>query len=119
MESDARPKLTAAQVNWILNVRRERIAQFGPGLFSDPAWDILLELLAAELGDRRLALGDLTHIAPASTVARWVGALEERGLLICDINPFQPDQMWLALSKDCSRRLTSFLSGASAPAEWA
>lgn len=117
MESDAQAKLTQGQVEWILHVRRERAAEFGEGLFSEPAWDILLELLAAELGHRKVALADLAHIAPASTVARWVAALEERGLLKCDVDPFQPDQMWVELSRGCLARLLKFLSGVSRLAE--
>ena len=111
MGSDTQPKVTEEQIRSILRVRRERSAIFGEGLFSEPAWDILLELFAAHLGNRTIGLGDLTRIAPESTLARWVSALEERGLVICD-GPLQPHQMRVSLSADCAAKLGRFLSGA-------
>ena len=111
MASDGQPQVTEAQIQSILRVRRERSAIFGEGLFSEPAWDILLELFAAQLGNRTLGLADLTRIAPQSTLARWVSALEERGLVVCD-GPLQPHRMRIALSRDCAAKLARFLSGA-------
>lgn len=67
----------------ILMARRGREEIFGRNLFSDPAWDILLELYAAHLGERRMSVADLTRTidSPASTVARWVHALAEHDLV--------------------------------------
>jgi hypothetical protein len=104
-------QVTEGHIKWILSVRRERHRVFGDSLFSDPAWDILLELLAAKLGGRRVALVDLGHIAPLSTLARWVAALEERGFVVFQ-GPFGLDQISLALSPDAAKRMISFLNGA-------
>jgi hypothetical protein len=104
-------EVTEGQIKWILTVRRERRRVFGDSLFSDPAWDILLELLAAKLARRTVALADLDHIAPSSISARWVAALEERGLVVCDASS-GPDRMLLALSPDAAARMITFLGGA-------
>lgn len=45
----------------ILSGRRGREAAIGRELFSDPAWDILLELYAARLGQRRMFLRELAR----------------------------------------------------------
>lgn len=111
MESGADGGLSEAQVRWILKVRRDRARVFGASLFSDPAWDILLELLAARLGGRDIELADLAYIAPSSTLARWVAALEERGLVRCK-GPMRPDRMQVALTGESAALMTSFLSGA-------
>ena len=111
MGSHARPHLMQAQLQSIMEMRRRRSAVFGEGLFSDPAWDILLELFAAELDGRRLGLSDLAHIAPRSTLARWLTALEERGLVLCG-GPLRPDEMRIALSRACSATMARILSGA-------
>lgn len=100
------------QIQSILEVRRRRGEMFGEGLFSDPAWDILLELLAAELGKRRIGLADLAHVAPKSTLARWVAKLEEMRLVVCDVDPLRPDQFWVALSRDCASKMSAYLSAA-------
>ena len=64
--------------------RRGREAVFGRDLFADPAWDILLELYAARLGDRRLTRCDLATLVDLqlSSLERWLRALAERGLVI-------------------------------------
>ena len=72
------------QVNALIRQRGRRAGIFGDGLFADPGWDILLALFAAHLGQRREYLGSLANVAssPATTVLRWVSALEARDLLI-------------------------------------
>jgi DNA-binding MarR family transcriptional regulator len=87
----AAPAATAAQsdairinqVRSVIQARAERGAHFSAVLFSDPAWDILLELYLAELEQRRLAittLGDRAGV-PATTALRWIETLLHRGLL--------------------------------------
>jgi len=67
----------------ILMFRRGREEVFGKCLFSDPAWDILLELYAAHLGRRTLSTVDLAAEIglPESTVTRWVDVLAENGIV--------------------------------------
>ena len=112
MVKDQTVELTEDKVKSILEIRRGRARLFGEGLFSDPAWDILLELLAAKLGRRRVALADLDAIAPQSVLARWVAELEERQLVSCELDPFRPDQFWIRLSESCASQLTQFLMSA-------
>jgi DNA-binding MarR family transcriptional regulator len=67
----------------LLLARRARDGLLGKDLFSDPAWDMLLELYAAKLAGRTMTLDQLalaTETAP-STAARWLSALDERGLI--------------------------------------
>ncbi|HET6536469.1 MAG TPA: hypothetical protein VFG41_09835 [Sphingomicrobium sp.] len=51
--------ITEDHIRSILTARRARRAVFGADLFSDPAWDILLELYAAQLEGRSILLADL------------------------------------------------------------
>ena len=104
--------MTEDQIESILQVRRKRAELFGAGLFSDPAWDILLELFAAELGKRKIGLADLAPIAPRSTLARWLAKLEEMSLVVCDVDPLQPEHFWVALSRDCLAKISAFRSAA-------
>src|SRR4051812_23053389 len=50
---------TAERVRTILRARRLRDRFFEAQLFADPAWDILLELYAAELGRYRTSVSSL------------------------------------------------------------
>ena len=83
----------------ILAARRGREAALGRELFSDPAWDILLELYAARVGGRRMSLSDLARAIdiPQSTVARWITALAERGLVVSSRDRDET-RLWIDLS---------------------
>lgn len=104
--------VTYDQVELMVKARRERSHVFGEGLFSDPAWDILLKLFADELANRKSSLADLSGIAPESTLARWVVALQDRGLVECEADPLQSGQFWVQLSRDCSAKMRRFVSDA-------
>lgn len=84
----------------ILTVRRARDQVFGRPLFADPAWDILLELYAAHLGARRIAVADLIRSidVPASTATRWIRALEEHGFIGRDDQAGQFNSQWVRLT---------------------
>lgn len=105
-------RVTHDQLKSVLKARRERSEIFGEGLFSDPAWDILLELFAAELANRKSSLADLSAIAPQSTLARWLVALQDRGLVECEADALQSGQFWVELSRDCSAKMRRFVSDA-------
>lgn len=78
--------LTEDHVHSVLLVRRARDDVFGENLFSDPAWDILLELFGAKLAGRRVTTSELAQAieVPLSTTLRWIAALHERGLIESD-----------------------------------
>ena len=83
------PALLQEEVSpeWIramLQDRRRREALFGPGIFADPAWDILLELYAIKLTGGRASINELCRAAgvPPTTALRWIGQLESAGLLV-------------------------------------
>jgi DNA-binding MarR family transcriptional regulator len=84
----------------ILAVRRGREAALGRELFSDPAWDILLELYAANLGQRRMALPDLARSidVPESTTSRWITALANRRLVVSSNDANDPSRLWIELT---------------------
>jgi DNA-binding MarR family transcriptional regulator len=84
----------------ILAARRGREAALGRELFSDPAWDVLLELYAAKLGGRRMTTVDLARAIdmPESTTARWITALAERGLVVSSGDPEEQGSLSIRLT---------------------
>lgn len=64
-----------------LAARRLRDQRLGPGLFGDPAWDILLEAFASHLNKMPMSIADLARAVslPESTTERWVNALDQQG----------------------------------------
>ena len=75
--------IEAAAVRDFIRARRLRDQFFGDGLFADPAWDILLDLTAARIERRPVAVSSLCIAAavPATTALRWIKHLTAEGWL--------------------------------------
>jgi DNA-binding MarR family transcriptional regulator len=76
-------KVSEADVRAVLGLRRSRERFFDADLFADPAWDILLELYAADLGQQHLSVTSvcLGAAVPGTTALRWIGVLEKKMLI--------------------------------------
>jgi DNA-binding MarR family transcriptional regulator len=83
-------------------MRRNRSRFFSGDLFADPAWDILLDLYASELGQHRTTVTSLCHAAavPATTALRWIGQLESQGLINRRPDPMDGRRQFLELSSE-------------------
>jgi len=91
---------SAADIRRAIKARRNR-DQFLPGhLFADPAWDMLLELYAAELDQTRLSISILCDRAavPATTALRWISTLEKEGLIDRRGDPLDARRIFVRLS---------------------
>lgn len=73
--------VTEDDLQLILAARRARETYFGPDLFADPGWDILLSLYVAKLQGKTLSVAPLSEISgvPTSTTMRWVNILDRAG----------------------------------------
>lgn len=100
----------AQDIDRILWIRRERSELFGRGLFSDPAWDILLQLCAARHRGRRLTLDEISADVPRSTLARWVAVLEQRGLVCREVDGGECAVTLLSLSPSGAFRMSELLA---------
>lgn len=87
-------------VRALLKLRRNRDRYFQADLFADPAWDILLELYASAIGQYRMSVTGLCSGAavPATTALRWIGQLEDRGLICRRPDPTDGRRCFLMLS---------------------
>jgi DNA-binding MarR family transcriptional regulator len=87
-------------VRGICELRRNRNEAFPGKLFSDPTWDIMLQLYAAHLDSLRISIGRLTRLCgvPATTVLRRLGALEDRELVTRTVDRFDARRVFVALS---------------------
>ncbi len=92
--------VSEGEVRAILGMRRARDQFFDGELFADPAWDMLLELYAAELGQQRISVGSLCAGAavPPTTALRWISTLESKGLIERRADPLDGRRFHLSLS---------------------
>lgn len=93
------------------HLRRRRDASFGPELFSDPAWDILLVLFIARAEDRPMSISHACHAAaaPRSTALRWIRQLEQEGLLIRQGDRADGRRAYLRMSSRAAKKMRNLL----------
>jgi DNA-binding MarR family transcriptional regulator len=108
--SDA--QVTERDVQTLLRLRQKRDQFFGATLFADPAWDILLELYAAELGQRRISVSNLGLGAgvPVTTTLRWIKTLEMKGMVGRIADPMDRRRVFVALTSDTVRAMEQFFA---------
>lgn len=111
--SDYRARSTAADILTIrrtLQARAQRGLYFSSRLFSDPAWDILLQLYAAALMQRKLTVSRLTKRSgvPMTTAIRWLATLESEGLLTRQEDPLDGRQVYVSLSAKGLRGMQAY-----------
>lgn len=96
----------------MLKMRRNRDKFFDCELFADPAWDMLLELYAARLGQQKISVGSLCSAAavPGTTALRWITMLETRGLIERKADPMDGRRFHLSLSDAGLDRMARYFS---------
>jgi hypothetical protein len=97
---DPRPTAAAVAIaRRIYRGRAEREAILGPGLFADPAWDMLLDLTICQ-GRRRLAVSAVclgSRVAHA-TGMRHLGLLLDQGLVERSPDPSDRRRTYIRLT---------------------
>lgn len=101
-----------ASVRAILEARLARSSFFPGDLFSDPAWDMLLDLYAAELGQMRVSVTSLciASNAPTSTALRWISALERQNLIERRPDPLDGRRFFISLTREAVERFKRYFS---------
>jgi DNA-binding MarR family transcriptional regulator len=101
-----------AFIRGILQARLDRNACFPLELFSDPAWDMLLDLYAAELGQIRVSVTSLciASNSSTSTALRWISVLEREGLIERKPDPLDGRRFFLSLTRDGVERFDRYFA---------
>lgn len=110
-EEGDQPQLDAAQIRATIRARRLRDQFFKRDLFADPAWDMLLDLMAARLEKRQVAVSSLCIAAavPPTTALRWIKALCDQGLFVRVADPEDGRRVFIELEDETARRLEAYL----------
>jgi hypothetical protein len=104
--------VTAAQVREVIRARRLRDRFFDAGLFEDPAWDMLLDLLAAQLERGQVSVSSLCIAAavPPTTALRWITKLTDAGLFEREADPFDKRRAFLKLSTKAAHAMQQYVA---------
>jgi len=106
------PAVAPETVRSIIRARRLRNRFFPEDLFADPAWDMLLDLLQAELSHLRVPVSSLCIAAavPATTALRWLKSMVDQGLFVRRADPHDGRRVFVELSRDTSLALRRYFA---------
>jgi DNA-binding MarR family transcriptional regulator len=106
------PQVSAETVRAVIRARRLRTRYFAGDLFADPAWDMLLDLLQAEIAQLRVPVSSLCIAAavPATTALRWLKTMVQEGLFVRRADPHDGRRVFVELAPDASRALRSYFA---------
>ena len=124
-ESPARPAITPREfgdlppiegerVRSVIRARRMRARFFDEQLFADPAWDMLLDLLQAEIAQHRVPVSSLCIAAavPATTALRWIKTMTDAGLFARRADPHDGRRIFVELSPAASAAMRQYFAEA-------
>jgi DNA-binding MarR family transcriptional regulator len=106
------PPLSADTVRNVIRARRLRARYFHEELFADPAWDMLLDLLQAEIAQLRVPVSSLCIAAavPATTALRWLKTMVSQGLFVRRADPHDGRRVFVELAPEASHALRRYFA---------
>jgi hypothetical protein len=112
VRSEESPEVSAETVRAVIRARRLRARFFPEDLFADPAWDMLLDLLQAEIAQLRVPVSSLCIAAavPATTALRWLKTLVSQGLFVRRADPHDGRRVFVELAPETSRALRRYFA---------
>lgn len=108
------PPLQAETVRGVIRARRLRARYFAEDMFADPAWDMLLDLLQAEVAQLRVPVSSLCIAAavPATTALRWLKTMVAQGLFQRRADPHDGRRVFVELAPEASIALRRYFAQA-------
>jgi DNA-binding MarR family transcriptional regulator len=110
----AEPMPDAAEIRTVLRLRRLRDNFFESVLFADPAWDMLLDLMAARLEGDKVAVSSLCIAAavPPTTALRWIKAMTDHNLFERESDPTDGRRIFIRLSDEAASGIARYFAAA-------
>ena len=104
------PEVSVETIRTIIRARRLRSRYFPDELFADPAWDMLLDLLQAEISKLRVPVSSLCIAAavPATTALRWLKSMVHEGIFVRRADPHDGRRVFVELAPETSQALRRY-----------
>ena len=105
------PTMRQRAAQRVYAARRVRDAVFAePVLFGEPAWDMLLDLLAAQGSRKRISVTSacLASSVPLTTALRWITVLESKGLVVREEDEMDARRTFLKLTRKARSLLRTY-----------
>ena len=104
------PAIDGERIRSVIRARRMRARFFDEELFADPAWDMLLDLLQAEIAQHRVPVSSLCIAAavPATTALRWIKTMTDAGLFVRRADPHDGRRIFVELAPPASAAMRQY-----------
>jgi hypothetical protein len=104
--------ISAETVRSVIRARRLRAHYFSEDLFFDPAWDILLDLLASEISQHRVSVSNacVASGVPATTALRWISLLARKKMVVRHADQMDGRRVFLELAPETSLALRQYFA---------
>ena len=108
------PDVSADMVRTVIRARRLRSRYFDEDMFADPAWDMLLDLLQAEIAQLRVPVSSLCIAAavPATTALRWLKTMTQQGMFVRRADPHDGRRVFVELAPSASQAMRRYFADA-------
>lgn len=100
-----------AEIRQIIRARRMREQFLPAALFADPAWDMMLDLLAARLAGQYVSVSSLCIAAsvPPTTALRWIRQLTDRGIFARLDDPVDRRRVFIKLTDEAAEAMLAWV----------
>lgn len=112
VKSERAAEVPEETVRSVIRARRLRTRYFADHLFADPAWDMLLDLFQAEIGQLRVPVSSLCIAAavPATTALRWLKTMVQEGLFVRRADPHDGRRVFVELAPAASDAMRRYFA---------
>lgn len=96
----------------LLSERMRRARFFGPDMFAEAGWNIMLDLVLATYRGKRVTVSDasLASGAPHATANRWLQKMVDAGLVLRTADERDGRRIFVELSPDGLEKMIGYLS---------
>jgi len=106
------PAVPLETVRNVIRARRLRSRYFQEDLFADPAWDMMLDLLQAEITHLPVPVSSLCIAAavPATTALRWLKTMVSQGIFVRRPDDHDGRRVFVELAPEASHALRRYFA---------
>lgn len=99
------------EIRQYIRARRMRDQYLPADLFADPAWDMMLDLLAARIAGQNVSVSSLCIAAavPPTTALRWIRQLTDRAVFARVDDPADGRRVFIELTDDAAEAVLSWV----------
>ncbi len=104
--------MSATDIRAIIKLRRLRDRHFDPELFADPAWDMMLDLMAARAEHSKVSVSSLCIAAavPPTTALRWIKTLTDQGIFVRVADPTDGRRVFIELADAAAAKVAKYFA---------